>query len=177
MLALRRRSLEALEELYDRHHRTALAVSYRVLSDRSLAEDVVQETFLAVWRRPDSFRPERGSVRTWLLSIARHRAIDVTRGRAFSNERISLDQVAEPRYPDVWQDVSRRLERSQVRQAVESLPAEQREAVLLAYFGGQTHREISERTGAPLGTVKGRMRLAMQKLRDSLTDTVAGETD
>ena len=178
MLALqRRRSLEALEELYDRHHRTALAVSYRVLGDRSLAEDVVQEAFLAVWRRPDSFRPERGSVRTWLLSIARHRAIDVTRGRSFANERIYLDQVAEPRYPDVWQDVSSRLERSQVRQAVESLPAEQREAVLLAYFGGQTHREISEQTGAPLGTVKGRMRLAMQKLKDSLTDMVAGETD
>ena len=177
MQALQEKSLEALEELYDRHHRTALAVAFRVLGDRSLAEDVIQETFLAVWRQPESFRPERGTARAWLLSIVRHRAIDITRRRSFANERVSLDEIGlEPRYPDAWQQVSPGLEREQVRQAVDELPMEQREAIILAYFGGLTQQEISERTGAPLGTVKGRMRLAMQKLRGLLSETASGES-
>ena len=132
---------------------------------------MTQETFLAVWRQADSFRRERGSARSWLLAIVRHRAIDVTRGRSFAKERVSLDEMAfEPRYPDAWQEVSVRLEQQRVRQAVASLPAEQREAMMRAYFQGQTHREIAEEMGIPLGTVKGRMRLGMQKLRGMLTE-------
>ena len=141
MHAIQEKDLDALEELYDRHHQTALAIAHRVLGDRHLAEDVVQEAFLAVWRQADSFRPSRGPARSWLLSIVRHRAIDVTRGRAFSREGLPLEEMShEPRYPDVWQQVSGRLEKERVKQAVDTLPAEQREAILLAYFGGHTQQ-------------------------------------
>ncbi len=173
-----RRNVEALEEFYERHHRTALAVAYRVLEDRQLAEDVLQEAFLAVWRKPETFKPERGSARSRFLSIVRQRAIDVTRGRGFAQERISLDETnVEPRYPDVWQQVSLDLDRERIKEAMEALPTEQKEAVMLAYFGGYVHHEIAERTKVPLGTVKGRMRLAMQKLRSMLKDMSEGESD
>ena len=174
--ALRQGSVDALEELYDRHHMTALAVAYRVVRDRDLAEDVVQEAFLALWRQPESFRPERGSGRAWLLSIVRHRAIDFTRGRSFDRERLSLDEmVFEPKYPEPWQQVSRGLDRDRVKQAVDDLPPEQKDPIMQAYFGGYTQREISERTGVPLGTIKGRMRLGLQKLRGLLGDADTGE--
>ena len=175
--ALRLKNLDALEELYDRHHRTALALAYRVLADRNLAEDAIQEAFLAVWRQPESFKPDRGSARSWLLSIVRHRAIDITRGRSFVNERLSLDEMnLQPEYPDVWHQVVRRSDEREVRQAVKGLPAEQREVIILAYFGGRTQREMSESLGLPLGTVKGRIRLGMQKLRGLLGGFDDGET-
>ncbi len=177
MEALREKDLAALEEMYERHHRIALAVGFRVLGDRNLAEDVIQEAFLALWRQASSFRPDRGTARSWLLSIVRHRAIDVTRGRSFAKERLSLDQIVfEPRYPDSWQQVSAELDREQFREAVNSLPDAQRDAIMLAYFGGYTQREVSERTGVSLGTVKGRMRLGMHKLRGLLMDAVTGES-
>lgn len=173
--AFQQKNVEALEEFYDRHHRIALAVAYRVLGDREMAEDVVQEAFLAVWRQSSTYRAERGSGRSWFLTIVRHRAIDVTRGRGFARERLSLDEIYfEPREPDVWQQVSLRLDREQIKKALEGLPAEQREAIMLSYFGGFTHQEISDRIGVPLGTVKGRLRLAMQKLRSLLADIDTG---
>ena len=173
--AFQENNIEALEEFYDRHQGIALAVAYRVLEDRELAEDVLQEAFLAVWRQAGGFNPERGLVRAWFLSIVRHRAIDVTRGRSFAKERISLDEIAiETAYPDAWQELSANLDAEQVKQAVEALPSVQREAVMLAYFSGLTHREVADRTGVPLGTVKGRMRLAMQKLRSLLAEMEAG---
>jgi RNA polymerase sigma factor (sigma-70 family) len=174
--ALRQKNLDALEELYDRHHRMAMAIVYRVLSDRGMAEDVIQEAFLAVWRQSETYAASRGSVRSWLLSIVRHRAIDLTRGSAFSREKVSLDQVVlEPRYPDTWQEVSARLDSQQIRKAMDELPQEQREVIMLAYFNGYNQREIAERIGVPLGTVKGRIRLGMQKLRGMLKDTGVGE--
>jgi RNA polymerase sigma-70 factor (ECF subfamily) len=173
--ALRGRSVAALEEFYDRHHRVALAVAFRVLGDSSAAEDVVQEAYLALWRQADRFDANKGGARTWFLSIVRHRAIDVTRGRAFSRERFSLEELdLEPGYEDVEQRVALRWEGGRIRQALADLPPEQREVVLLAYFGGYTHQEIAQRTGVPLGTVKGRVRLAMGKLRDSLADLAQG---
>ncbi len=176
--AIQQNSLDALEELYDRHIDTALAVGLRVLGDRSLAEDVVQEAFLAVWRQSETFRPERGKVRSWLFSIVRHRAIDLTRKRSYTRERLSLEEVGfEPRYPDVWQEVSKALDQDRVKQAMDALPPEQREAIMMAYFGGLTQGEIAERTGVPLGTVKGRTRLGMQKLRSVLFEPAEGETD
>jgi RNA polymerase sigma-70 factor, ECF subfamily len=175
VLAFQQKDLQALEEFFDRHQRIALAVAYRVLGDREAAEDVLQEAFLAVWRQADTYQPEKGKARSWFLSIVRHRAIDVTRGRSFAKERISLDEInIEPRYSDVWQQVDAKLDGEEVRRAVEALPAEQKEAVLLAYFGGFTHPEIAQRTGVPLGTVKGRLRLAMQKLRNLLADIDTG---
>jgi RNA polymerase sigma-70 factor (ECF subfamily) len=168
--AVGEKNIAAFEELYDRHHPTALAVAYRVLGDRQLAEDVIQETFLAVWRQAESFKPALGTARTWLLSVARHRAIDVTRGGASSKEGLFLDERAFLAHPDVWPEVSRRLDRQRVLQAIEMLPAEQIEAIMLAFYGGYTYKEIAERLGVPLGTVKGRMRLGMQKLRGLLED-------
>lgn len=178
MHAIQQQKLDALEELYDRHHRTALAVAQRVLGERSLAEDVIQETFLAVWRQASLFKPELGTPRSWLLSIARHRAIDVTRGPAFARRPLSLDQSSiEPRYPDAWQQVDKILEEKEVKEAIESLPPEQGEVIVLAYFEGRTQRDIAERTGVPLGTIKGRMRLGMQKLRAIFLDIEKGEGD
>ena len=143
--AIGERSIAALEELYDRHHRMAMAVAFQVLKDRHLAEDVVQEAFLAVWRRPESYNPDRGRGRPWLLSVVRHRAIDVTRGRSFGRERLSLEEMElEPRYPDPWHEVSRNLERDRIKSAVESLTPEQKEAIDLAYFGGYTQRMLCQ---------------------------------
>ncbi len=153
--AFQRNNIQALEEFYDRHQGIALAVAYRVLEDRELAEDVLQEAFLAVWRQAGSFNPERGQVRAWVLSIVRHRAIDITRGRSFAKERLSLDEISlEPQNPDAWQELSAKLDGEQIKGAVEALPS-RREAVMLAYFSGLIHREIADRTGVPLGTVIG----------------------
>ena len=178
MQAIQRKVLGALEELYDRHHGKALAVAFRVLEDRSLAEDVVQEAFLAVWRQAEAFRPERGNVRSWFFSIVRHRAIDLTRGGAFKRERLSIDEVtAERAAPDPWDQVSANIDQEQIKHAVEALSKEQMEVINLAYFGGHTQQEISEMIVAPLGTVKSRVRLAMLRLRNLLKQTVEGETD
>lgn len=175
MWAIQQEDPNALEEFYDRHHQLALAVAYRVLKDWHLAEDVIQETFLALWRQAKSFKPQRGSARSWFLSIVRHRAIDITRGRSFAHERFSLDQYeVQHYYTDVWQEVSQELDKELVRKAVESLPEEQRETIMLAYFEGYTGQQISQRTGVPLGTVKGRIRLGMQKLRGLIMDAVEG---
>jgi RNA polymerase sigma-70 factor (ECF subfamily) len=173
--AFRQKSVAALEEFYDRHHRTALAVAYRILWDQGAAEDVVQEAFLAAWRQADRYQLEEGAARSWFFSIVRHRAIDVTRGRAFSRERFALDESApELDDVDVEQQVNSRLEKDRIREAVQALPEEQRETVFLAYFSGYTHQEIAQRTGVPLGTVKGRIRLAMEKLRNTLADLAQG---
>ena len=172
---LEQKNLAALEEFYDRHHRLALAVAFRVLGDKEAAEDVIQEAFLAVWRQADSYSADRGPARSWFLSIVRHRAIDVTRGRSYARQRLSLDEINfEPRSPDVWTQVGANLERDRIKEAVATLPEEQREAVTLAFFGGLTHPEIAQRVGVPLGTVKGRIRLAMNKLRNLLLDLDEG---
>lgn len=174
-MAIQQEDPDALEEFYDRHHRVALAVAYRVLKDWHLAEDVLQETFLALWRQAKSFKPQRGSARSWFLSIVRHRAIDITRGSSFAHERFSLDQYeVQSRYVDVWQEVSKNLDKEWVRKAVEDLPENQREAIQLAYFEGYTCQQVSELTRVALGTVKGRIRLGMQKLRGLLMDAVEG---
>lgn len=176
--ALRERDVGALEELYDRHHRTALAVAYRVLSEPSLAEDVVQEAFTAVWQEATSFKADRGRARAWLLSIVRHRAIDMTRKVSYRRERMSLDDVVvHPAGPDVWPQVEATLDGEKIRKAMASLPGEQADAITMAYFGGFTNQEIAERLRIPLGTVKGRIRLGMQKLRAVLGADGEGGTD
>ena len=125
---------EAFEDLVHRHQHYAYGTAISVLSDFEMAQDVVQEAFLAVWRQSNSFRPDKGSARAWLFSIVRHRVIDVTRGRTFINERMSLGEINfEPRQPDVWHRVSAGLDNHRVKQAVETLPDGQREAITLAY--------------------------------------------
>ena len=164
-------SHEALAELYDRYGGIAYSVAFRVLGDRGRAEDVVQEAFLKIWNHAASFDVRRGSLRAWLLTSVRNRSIDYLRGRG-AHERQELElqpALAEvgPR-SDPWREVSLALERSAVREAMGSLPAEQRRAVELAYFAGYSNREIADMTSVPLSTVKGRMRLALEKLSSYL---------
>jgi len=170
---------DALGVLYDRYHRLAMAVAYRVLNDHGTAEDVVHDAFLTIWRRGDSFNAGRGTVRSWLLTVVRNAAIDRRRGRfARALQDTPLDDVAfllSSEKEEIFATVAAGIEAGRVREALSALPAEQREAIELAYFKGLTQHEIAEQTGAPLGTVKGRMRLGLQKMRATLFDlTPAG---
>jgi RNA polymerase sigma-70 factor (ECF subfamily) len=178
MAALGQRSSTALEELFDRHHRVALAVAYRIVGQSSLAEDVVQDAFAAAWGQAGSFDERRGGARSWLLSIVRHRAIDATRKSSFRQERVPLDDVVERPSPvEVWSEVEKEIDGQLVRRALSAIPAEQRQAIELAYFGGLTNQEIAGSLQVPLGTVKGRIRLGMQKLRTLLVNGEEGGTD
>jgi RNA polymerase sigma-70 factor (ECF subfamily) len=159
----------ALAELYDRYHLLAFSLALRVLRDRARAEDVVQDAFLAVWRKAPSFAAARGSVKTWLAAIVRNRAIDVVRARRESDADDEAVLLAlRDTSPAVEEQVTASLDRQTVRAAMDRLPAEQRRVVELAYFEGLSHSEIAEMTALPLGTVKGRIRLAMQRLRAEL---------
>lgn len=165
---------DALGVLYDRYHRLAMAVAYRVLNDHGTAEDVVHDAFLTIWRRGDSFNASRGNVRSWLLTIVRNAAIDRRRGRyARALHDTPLDDVAfllSSEKEEIFATVAAKVDAERVRDALALLPAEQREAIELAYFRGLTQHEIASQTGAALGTVKGRMRLGLQKMRGTLFD-------
>jgi len=162
--------LAALEELYDRYKTMAYSIAYRITNDATLAEDVVQDAFLGAWRNAARYVEGRGSVKTWLLSIVHHRAIDAIRRRRPTSELPEIDAGLPEALtlPDVWGEVSAGLDAEAVRQALVGLSDVQREALELAYFGGLTQQEIAERTGTPLGTVKSRMRLGLLAMRRSL---------
>lgn len=167
---LARGDLGALDRLYEQYGAMAFSIAYRITGDRAAAEDVVQEAFLGAWRNAGRYVDARGSVRTWLLSIVHHRAIDAIRRRRPTAE-LPEPEAALPAaltLPDVWADVELRLDRDSVLEALGTISDVQREAIELAYFGGLTQTEIAERTGVPLGTVKGRMRLGLQGLRAAL---------
>ena len=170
MIAVVQQRSQALATLYDRYGGLALGLATRIVSDRGQAEDVVQEAFLTVWRQAGTFQQGRGAVRPWLLSIVHHRCIDLIRKRSSApSEPFDIVKHDVPT-SDTWTDVYAHLTQTQIRVALEQLPAEQRQAIELAYFGGLTQQEIALRLDAPLGTVKGRMRLAMQKLKGLLDD-------
>jgi RNA polymerase sigma-70 factor (ECF subfamily) len=172
LLQLQQREVRALEHLYDRHGRLAYGLAYRILNDAAAAEDVVQEAFLNIWRQAPSYDARRGTVRTWLLSIVHHRAIDFLRSRASRKADVQIDAVERTlAVPDVWQTVSANVERDDIRRAMAALPPEQQRTVELAYFVGYSQPEIATAMGVPLSTVKGRMRMAMQKLRTLLEGT------
>ena len=174
MLALTER-MEALETLYERHSGAALGLAIRMLGERETAEEVVQEAFLALWRHAARYDVARGSVRTWLLGIVHNRAIDRLRGRA-PTSALPDDLGADPSpESDVWGQAVQRLDREAVGQALAQLPAEQRQTIELAYYAGLTHAQIATMLELPLGTVKGRMRLALGRLRTLLQPYVAGE--
>ncbi len=170
--------LDDLDTLYDRYRTMAFGIARRITADHVLAEDVVQDAFLGAWRGADRYVPGRGSVRTWLLSIVHHRAVDaVRRRRPVSELPAEEDAVRTPEaltMPDVWGEVSGRLDRDAVSVALAVLPGPQREAIELAYFAGLTQAEIADRTGVPLGTVKGRVRLALVSLRRELKTAGGG---
>jgi RNA polymerase sigma-70 factor (ECF subfamily) len=164
--------LHALDELYERYKTMAYSIAYRITNDAAAAEDVVQEAFLGAWRNAARYVEGRGSVKTWLLSIVHHRAIDAVRRRRPVAELPEREDVPPPalRLPDVWGEVSANLDAEAVRAALAGLPDVQREAIELAYFGGLTQQEIAERTGTPLGTVKSRMRLGLLAMRRVLIE-------
>jgi RNA polymerase sigma-70 factor (ECF subfamily) len=177
LLARRIRSgdRDALGELYDRYASVAMATALRVVADREQAEDLVHDTFVAVWQKIDRFDPARGSLRAWLLTIVRNRSIDRLRARRptldvnEADEQSLLRTGANP----TWEAAIARRSAAELRLALADLPAEQREAIELAYFGGNTYREIAILTKVPLGTANGRLRLALAKLREALMRTDA----
>lgn len=169
-LRLRSRDESALESLYDRHGSLAFTLAARILDDRLLAEDVVQEAFLSIWRNAERFDPARSSFRSWMITIVRNRCFDKLRGRQ-AQPKISREvEISDhPGPDDVAGQVTKSLTAERVRAALNVLPVEQRETVELAYYGGLTQTEISDHMGVPLGTVKGRVRMAMGKLRELLS--------
>lgn len=167
MAALASKDLSALETLYDRYNKVAYSLAYRILGNAGTAEDVVQDAFMSVWRRASSYRPDRASPRTWLMAVVHHRAIDRLRSAAATAGDVPLEEVPDrpSDAPPVWQEVWAGQRGDLVRGALESLPAEQKKSIELAYFSGYTHVEIARLMGVPLGTVKGRLRMGLQKLR------------
>jgi RNA polymerase sigma-70 factor, ECF subfamily len=158
----------AFAALYDRHSRAAYSLSYRMMGDRQAAEDLTQDAFLKAWRSAGGYRSDRGSVRTWLLSIVHNRGIDLLRSLA-SRRRTqdSVERSAPRSQPsEAFAETWRNRQREQIREALGTLPAEQVKILELAYFSGYTHVEISNLLDIPLGTVKGRMRLGLKKIRD-----------
>jgi RNA polymerase sigma factor (sigma-70 family) len=170
--------VNALEELYDRYRTMAYSIALRIVGEGSLAEDVVQDAFVGAWRNAGRYLEGRGSVKTWLLSIVHHRAVDAVRRRRPTVELPEREEAppAALTLPDVWSEVSGRLDASAVRSALGTLPDPQREALELAYYGGLTQQEIADRTATPLGTVKSRMRLGLLSLRRVLGDATAAES-
>ena len=159
--------VDAIRLLYQRYGTLAYSLAFRILGDHGRAEDVVQDAFMRVWSYARSFDAGRGSVRTWLLTAVRNRAVDYLRGRPGQERQeleLSREILAQGGGSDPWREVSESLERQAVRQALATLPQEQRQVVELAYYGGYTQPEIAEMVRVPLGTVKGRTRLALEKL-------------
>ncbi len=163
----------AMEPLYQRYSRILYSLAYRMVADHQVAEDLLQDAFLAVWRRATSYSPQSGAVRSWLVSIVHHRTIDYLRGvrrrsalKEATWEEVELDERVA--FPDVWEEAWRSVQSSQVRAALMNIPTEQRMVIELAYFQGWTHSEISQGCQIPLGTVKARMRLGLQHLKKAL---------
>jgi len=162
---------EAFELVYERHSRVSFSLAYRMVGSRNAAEDVVQEAFLSIWRSGARYERARGSVRTWVLGIVHHRAIDALRRSVVHDRRRASDEGIEERFEArerTEAEVARREEAGTVRTAMDTLPAEQCQVIELAYFGGFTHTEIAEMLDTPIGTVKGRMRLGLEKMRTQL---------
>jgi RNA polymerase sigma-70 factor, ECF subfamily len=159
----------ALGELYDRYGRVAFGLALRVVRDRSLAEDAVQEGFLAVWRSAGTFLAEHGKPSTWILTLVHRRAVDLVR-REERRRTEPIDDLAQPTGDATDEEASVRQQRQIVQEALRKLPDEQREAIELAYYGGYTQSELAERLGQPLGTIKSRMFTGLKRLRELLAE-------
>ena len=166
----------AFEAIYDRHGGAAFSLAYRIAGDRVAAEDIVQEAFLSIWRSRVRYQRDRGSLRTWVLGIVHNRGIDgLRRSSVHQRRRASAEGIEE------WQEAPERTdseaiqrdEARTVREALRTLPEQQGRVIQLAYFGGFTHTQIAEMLDLPVGTVKGRMRLGLEKLRTTLAGEAA----
>jgi RNA polymerase sigma-70 factor (ECF subfamily) len=164
----------AFEVFYDRHGGVAYSLAYRIVGERGAAEDVTQEAFISIWRSGARYDAARGSVRTWMLGIVRNRAIDFLRSKAGRAPKLDFDDdsILEHRPAEELTDSEalRRETAEEVRGALDELPGEQAKVIQLAYFGGFSHSEIAGMLGVPLGTVKGRMRLGLEKIRGELAE-------
>ncbi len=176
MPLVERKDATAFGLVYDRHGGAAYSLAYRIVGDRGTAEDVTQEAFLSLWRTGARYDRTRGSVRTWLLGVVRNRAIDALRRQATRAPTVELELERLPDqgpYTELTDTEALRQEAArEVRGVLRMLPADQLKVIELAYFAGLTHSEIAEALGMPLGTVKGRMRLAMEKIRATLAEGV-----
>jgi RNA polymerase sigma-70 factor (ECF subfamily) len=176
MPLVERKEPAAFEVLYDRHGGASFSLAYRMVGDRSAAEDITQEAFLSLWRSRARYDRTRGSVRTWLLGIVRNRAIDMLRHELIQAPTQSIEEgVSEPRAEartETDAEAMRREAARQVRGALSELPGDQMRVIELAFFGGLSHSQIAQMLGMPLGTVKGRMRLGMEKIRTRLAEEV-----
>jgi len=172
-----RKDPEAFEVLYDRHGGVAYSLAYRIVGDRAAAEEVSQEAFISVWRSGARFDATRGSVRSWLLSVVRNRAIDFLRSRAGKAPKLTFDDDSileqRPAAERTEAEALRRETAGELRGAIGKLPGEQSKVIELAYFGGFSHSEIAQILGLPMGTVKGRMRLGLEKIRGELAEGLA----
>ena len=160
----------AVEVLHERYARYAYALAYRIVHESAAAEEIVQDVFLAIWRKATSYRRQQGCVRSWLQAIVHHRAIDYIRASAHRNHQwtplqAEYDQHLCEEHPDAWEEVWRRERQLLIHRILSQLPLEQRQVIELAYFGGYTHIEIAQGWNIPLGTVKGRMRLGLQRMK------------
>jgi RNA polymerase sigma factor (sigma-70 family) len=171
--------LNALEELYDRYRTMAYSIAFRITNDSALAEDVVQDGFVGAWRDAARYVEGRTTVKTWLLAIVHHRAIDTVRRRRPSAQLPDREAAPPPSLtlPDVWPEVAGRMLRLEILAALRTLSDVQREAIELAYFGGLTQQEIAKKTGTPVGTVKSRIRLGLVAMRRALLGAGADETE
>ena len=170
----------AVDDLYERFRRPAFALARRILADDSLAEDVLQEVFLSVWRDPGAYDRSRGGFSSWLLAVVHHKAVDAVRREESQRRRQTLAEeehtLAEPTAArDVEEEAWTRVVAEQVRSALGVLSQPQREALTLAYYGGYTQREVAALTGTPLGTVKTRMLMGMRRLKAELGDVAGGD--
>jgi RNA polymerase sigma factor (sigma-70 family) len=159
----------ALAALYDRFSRVAYGLAYRILRDQALAEDAVQEAFLAVWRSAQGYRRERAKPATWILTLVHRRSVDLVR-REDRRRAEALDEAREPATAGVDEEASIRDRRMAVQEALAQLPEDQRQALELAYYGGLTQSELAERLGVPLGTIKSRMFAGLGRLREILAE-------
>jgi RNA polymerase sigma-70 factor (ECF subfamily) len=166
----------AFETVYDRHGGAAFSLAYRITGNRTTAEDAVQEALISIWRSGTRYAPERGSVRSWILGIVHNRTIDVVRRNLVHQKRRASDEGLEETHEAVERtdaEAARRDEARTIRAAIEELPSEQERVIDLSYFGGFTHTQIAEMLEMPVGTVKGRMRLGLEKLRHQLAGEFA----
>jgi RNA polymerase sigma-70 factor (ECF subfamily) len=168
---------DAFGVFYDRHGGVAYSLAYRIVGERGAAEDVTQEAFISIWRSGARYDAARGSVRSWMLGIVRNRAIDALRSRAGRAPKLDFDDDAllerRPAEESTEAEALRREAAREVRGVLDALPGEQSKVIELAYFGGFSHSQIAAMLGVPLGTVKGRMRLGLEKVRGQLAEGLA----
>ncbi len=169
----------AIEVLYERYHRYTYSLAYRILRDPAASEDIVQDAFLSIWRKASSYQAQNGSVPSWIQAIVRHRAIDKIRASAHRDYQwtpLQADNEQDPpsEQPDVWEQAWQSEQHKIICEVMVQIPREQRMVIELAFFGGLTHAEISEQCQIPLGTVKGRMRLGLQKMQTLLAERGLG---